>query len=67
MFGIWGDRLDHEHGEMIERQMKIQNDEERENELAEAGLDAEELEFMDPWSRSELLKEAGLDPKEFDF
>ena len=67
MFGILGDRFDHEHREMIERQTKMQNDEERENELVEAGLDAEELEFMDPWSRAELLKEAGLNPKEFDF
>ena len=38
-----------------------------ENELQEAGIDAEELEFMDPWDRREVLEEAGLDPDDFDF
>lgn len=38
-----------------------------ENELQEAGLDAEELEFMDPWDRRGVLEDAGLDPDDFDF
>lgn len=35
--------------------------------FAEAGLDYDELEFMDPEERREVLEEAGLDPDEFDF
>ena len=36
-------------------------------ELEEAGLDPEELEFMDDDERREVLETAGLDPDEFDF
>ena len=36
-------------------------------ELEEAGLDSEELEFMDDDERREVLEAAGLDPDEFDF
>lgn len=35
--------------------------------FAEAGLDYDELEFMDPEERREVLEDAGLDPDEFDF
>ena len=35
--------------------------------FAEAGLDYDELEFMDPDERREVLEDAGLDPDEFDF
>ncbi len=35
--------------------------------FAEAGLDYEELEFMDPSERRGVLEDAGLDPDEFDF
>ena len=35
--------------------------------FAEAGLDYDELEFMDPEERRVDLEEAGLDPDEFDF
>ena len=35
--------------------------------FAEAGLDYDELEFMDPKERREVLEEAGLNPDEFDF
>ena len=35
--------------------------------LADAGLDYDELEFMDPDERREVLEDAGLDPDEFDF
>ena len=45
------------------------NDEEDEDltELKEAGLDPEELEYMDDDERREILEAAGLDPDEFDF
>ena len=35
--------------------------------FSEAGLDYDELEFMDPEERREVLEDAGLDPDEFDF
>ena len=35
--------------------------------FADAGLDYEELEFMDPLRRRVVLEEAGLNPDEFDF
>ena len=35
--------------------------------FAEAGLDYDELEFMDPKERREVLQDAGLDSEEFDF
>lgn len=37
------------------------------SELEAAGLDVEELEWMDPGERRELLEDAGLDPSDFDF
>ena len=37
------------------------------NELELAGLDSEELEYMDEDERREVLEEAGLDPDDFDF
>lgn len=36
-------------------------------ELELAGLDPEELEFMNEDERREVLEEAGLDPDDFDF
>ena len=36
-------------------------------ELEIAGLDPEELEFMDEYERREVLEDAGLDPDDFDF
>ena len=35
--------------------------------FADAGLDCEELEFMDPTERRGVLVQAGLNPDEFDF
>ena len=35
--------------------------------FAEAGLDYDDLEFMDPEERREVLENAELDPDEFDF
>ena len=35
--------------------------------FAEAGLDYDDLEFMDPEERREVLEDAGVDPDEFDF
>ena len=42
-------------------------DDDEEDVFAEAGLDYDELEFMDPEERREVLEDAGLDPNEFDF
>lgn len=38
-----------------------------ETELELAGIDPEELEYMDEDERRECLEEAGLDPDDFDF
>lgn len=35
--------------------------------FGDAGLDYEELEFMDPKKRRKVLAEAGLNPDEYDF
>lgn len=40
---------------------------EEQTELEMAGLDPEELEFMDEDERREALEDAGLDPDEYDF
>ena len=32
-----------------------------------AGLDVDELEYMDANERAEVLEEAGLDPDDYDF
>ena len=32
-----------------------------------AGLDVDELEFMDPDERAEVLEKAGLNPDDYDF
>ena len=41
--------------------------EEEYTELELAGIDPEELEFMDDDERREILEEAGLDPDDYDF
>lgn len=51
--------LDKEYGEDEEDEVRT--------ELELAGLDPEELEFMDEDERRELLEEAGLDPDDYDF
>ena len=38
-----------------------------EDEVIAAGLDFDELEFMDSDERTELLEEAGLDPEDYDY
>ena len=37
------------------------------DELEAAGLDLDELEYMDDEERYEALEDAGLDPDDFDF
>ena len=37
------------------------------NELEAAGLDYDELWYMDDYERREAIEEAGLDPDDFDF
>lgn len=40
---------------------------ESESELEIAGLDKDELEFMDDDERREAIEDAGLDPDDYDF
>ena len=42
-------------------------DEDEADVFGDAGLDYDELEFMDPDERREVLEDAGFDPDEFDF
>ena len=37
------------------------------DEISAAGLDYDDLEFMDEDERKDLLEEAGLDPDDYDF
>ena len=37
------------------------------DEISAAGLDYDDLEFMDEDERNDLLEEAGLDPEDYDF
>lgn len=41
--------------------------EEEDDELEMAGLDYDELSFMDEDERREALEDAGLDPDDYDF
>lgn len=43
------------------------SDDDFEAAVVAAGLDVDELEFMDPDERAEVLEEAGLDPDDYDF
>lgn len=52
------------HGEMKSDPFA---DDDETDVFADAGLDYEELEFMDPKERREVLEDAGLNPDEFDF
>lgn len=45
----------------------VDQDEELETELELAGIDAEELSWMDEDERREVLVDAGLDPDDYDF
>ena len=50
---IWDDEDDWDDDELTELEL--------------AGIDPEELEYMDDEERREILEEAGLDPDEYDF
>ena len=81
MFDINRDgRLDHferamefEFLEEMEREESSDDDDDEEDydfdetELELAGIDPEELEYMDEEERREILEEAGLDPDDYDF
>ena len=45
----------------------VRLEDELEDELSLAGLDATELEYMDADERREALEDAGLDPDDYDF
>lgn len=74
MSGLFGDMFDFDHdGEIngFERAMEFafldEMEEEEKTEFEISGLDADELEFMDPDERREALEDAGLDPADYDF
>ena len=77
MAGLFGGLFDFNHdGRMdgFERAMEFATfasimdeaeKEEKMNEIESAGLDIDELEFMDEDERREALEDAGLDPDDF--
>ena len=75
MAGIFGGLFDFNHdGKMdaFERAAEFafldeMMQEEEKTEFEMSGLDADELEFMDPDERREALEDAGIDPDDYDF
>ena len=75
MAGIFGGLFDFNHdGKMnaFERAAEFafldeMMQEEEKTEFEMSGLDADELEFVDPDERREALEDAGLDPDDYDF
>ena len=47
--------------------MEEESEKEDHDELYQAGIDPEELEYMSGDERREVLEEAGLDPGDYDF
>ncbi len=47
--------------------MEEESEKEDHDELYQAGIDPEELEYMSGDERREVLEEAGLDPDDYDF
>ena len=45
----------------------VEPDKEEHDELLQAGIDPEELEYMSADERREVLEDAGLDPDDYDF
>jgi hypothetical protein len=75
MSGLFGNAFDLNHDghlDAFERASEFAfftsiMEEEVHSELADAGIDPEELEYMSGDERREILEDAGLDPDEYDF
>ena len=78
MSGIFGNMFDLNHDgklDAFERATEfdfIHNviedvDEDKKDELENAGLDVNDLEYMDDNERREAIENAGLDPDDYDF
>lgn len=75
MKGIFGSMFDFNHDGQLnafERGaefafMDEMMQEDAETDFEMSGLDADELEFMDPEERRQTLEDAGLDPDDYDF
>lgn len=52
---------------MFMHMMAESEKQEKADEISAAGLDLDELEFMDDDERREAMEDAGLDPDDFDF
>lgn len=78
MSGLFGNAFDLNHDgkldafekasefEFFSSIMEEEKEEDR-DELYEAGIDPEELEYMSGDERREVLEDAGLDPDDYDF
>lgn len=76
MAGLFGDMFDFNHDgklDAFERASEfdfihnVMGDEDKKDELENAGLDVNELEYMDDDERREAIENAGLDPDDYDF
>ena len=78
MSGLFGNMFDLNHDgklDAFERATEFDflnnimedSEEEEHDELYEAGIDPEELEYMSGDERREVLEDAGLDPDDYDF
>ena len=78
MSGLFGNMFDLNHDgklDAFERAAEFDflnnimddSEEEEHDELYEAGIDPEELEYMSGDERREILEDAGLDPDDYDF
>ena len=78
MSGLFGNMFDLNHDgklDAFERAAEFdflnnimeESEDEEHDELYEAGIDPEELEYMSGDERREVLEDAGLDPDDYDF
>ena len=76
MNGFFGNMFDFNHDGKLDGFERVADiamftslmeDEEKKTELEMAGLDPDELEFMDADERRAALEDAGSDPDDYDF
>ena len=78
MSGLFGNMFDFNHDGKLDaferaaefdflNNVMTEPDKEEHDELLQAGIDPEELEYMNADERREVLEDAGLDPDDYDF
>lgn len=78
MSGLFGNMFDFNHDGKLDgferaaefdflNNVMVEPDKEEHDELLQARIDPEELEYMSADERKEVLEDAGLDPDDYDF